>query len=320
MRHGLGAGLLASCGAGGYSQRMKGVIVAAGYGKRFLPATKTVPKELLPLIDRPAIEFVIEEFLGAGIREILIISSRRKQALEDYFDREVELESVFRAEGAQAKLEAIQPPNAEIQFVRQRKMMGTGHALLFAESFVGDSPFVVAYPDDLQRGGTPVAKLLVDAYTASGCSVLATMHDPPNLERYGVLSLAADGVHVDGIVEKPAPGSEPSREASLGRYLYTPELFPLLREGWDAHLAAAGASAEERALPPAACAVEGLPEYFHTYALNKLMQAGKVVFARIDGERLDTGSPAGYLRAILRYAAGRPDLVGVLREELERLR
>lgn len=298
---------------------MKGVIVAAGYGTRFLPATKTVPKELLPLIDRPAIDFVIDEFLAAGIREILIISSRRKHALEDYFDREVELESVFRSEGAAAKLEAVRPPNAEFQFVRQRKMLGTGHALMLAESFVGESPFVVAYPDDLQHGGTPPARLLREAYNATGCSVLATISDPPNLERYGVLSLAADGLHVEGIVEKPAPGTEPSREASLGRYLYTPELFPLLREGWQAHLAAAGVPADVQALPPAACAVEGVPEYFHTYALNKLMQAGKVVFARIDGERLDTGSPAGYLRAILRYAAGRPDLVDVLREELSRL-
>ena len=278
---------------------MKGLIVAAGYGTRFLPVTKTIPKEMLPLIDRPSIDFIVEEFVRSGVTEILIISSRRKKALEDYFDREVELETVFAREGAGGKMERIRVPEAEIFFVRQREMHGTGHALLLAEPFVGNEPFLVAYPDDLHFGEPPLASQLVAAYRETGCSVMATIHDPPDLERYGVLSLAEDGLHVTDIVEKPAPGTEPSREASIGRYLYTPDIFPFLREGWEAHTPGG--------------------EYYHTYALKKLMNANRVVYRRTGGLRLDTGAPAGYLQAILTYAAGRPDLAEVLEKEMRRL-
>ena len=281
---------------------MKGVIVAAGYGTRFLPVTKTVPKEMLPLIDTPSIEFIAREFIASGITEILVISSRRKRALEDYFDREVELESVFEREGATAKLEKIKPPEVSVTFVRQTEMRGTGHALLAARDFAGDDPVVVAYPDDLHFGEPPLAAQLIERWRETGASVLATLHDPPQLERYGVLALAADGLHVTDIVEKPAPGTEPSREASIGRYLYTPEFFGYLQEGWRRHLAA------------------GEPgEYYHVGALKALMADGRVVHSRIRGERIDTGAPAGYLRAILRHAAGDPQYREVLQSELGRL-
>ncbi|HUX21943.1 MAG TPA: UTP--glucose-1-phosphate uridylyltransferase [Spirochaetia bacterium] len=276
---------------------MKGIIVAAGYGTRFLPATKTVPKEMLPLIDKPSIAFIIEEFLASGITEILIISSRRKKILEDYFDREIELESVFQAEGSESKLEKIKPYKAKIYFVRQQEMLGTGHALLQAKSVVGNEPFVVAYPDDLHFGKKPLTKQLIEVFKETGCSVLSTIHDPPNLSRYGVLKLAQDNFHVDDIVEKPDPGSEPSREASIGRYLYTSELFTLLEEGWELHRGG---------------------EYYHTYALRQLMKQGKVVYRAIEGDRLDTGSPEGYLEAIIRYAASRKEYRSVLEEALER--
>lgn len=276
---------------------MKGIIVAAGYGTRFLPATKTVPKEMLPLIDKPSIAFIIEEFLASGITEILIISSRRKKILEDYFDREIELESVFQAEGSESKLEKIKPYKAKIYFVRQQEMLGTGHALLQAKSVVGNEPFVVAYPDDLHFGKTPLTKQLVEVFNETGCSVLSTIHDPPNLSRYGVLKLADDNFHVDDIVEKPDPGREPSREASIGRYLYTPELFTLLEEGWELHRGG---------------------EYYHTYALRQLMKQGKVVYRAIEGDRLDTGSPEGYLEAIIHYAASRKEYRKVLEEALDR--
>ena len=285
---------------------MKGLIVAAGYGTRFLPVTKTIPKEMLPLIDRPSIDFIVEEFVRSGITEILIITSRRKKTLEDYFDREIELEKVFTEEGAAAKLEKVRGPEAEIFFVRQREMLGTGHALLIAEPFTGDEPFVVAYPDDLHFGDTPLAAQLVSAYEETGCSVMATIHDPPNLERYGIIALAADGFHVTDIVEKPAPGTEPSREASIGRYLYTPDIFPFLREGWKAHTEAAASPGATK-------------EYYHTYALKKLMERNRVVYRRTEGLRLDTGAPEGYLRAILTYAARRPELLEVLKEEMRRL-
>ncbi len=276
---------------------MKGVIVAAGYGTRFLPATKTIPKEMLPLIDKPAIEFIIEEFASAGIKEILIISSRRKKSLEDYFDREVELEEVFRREGAEDKLKKIAPSDMEVFITRQREMRGTGHALLSARSFCGNEPFIVAYPDDLHFGEPPLALQLVEAYNKTGCSVMSSLHNPPNLERYGVLALANDGLHVTDIVEKPAPGTAPSKEASIGRYLFTPDIFTHLEHGWKDHLSGKNAN----------------KEYYHVYALKQLMDAGQVIYHPIKGERLDTGAPAGYLKAVLKYASRFPELAAEIK-------
>lgn len=279
---------------------MKGIIVAAGYGTRFLPVTKTIPKEMIPLVNVPSIQFIVDEFVNSGITDIVIISSRRKKVLEDYFDREVELETVFLREGKTKQLESVSPPNANIAFVRQQRMMGTGHALLQVKSWVGADACVVAYPDDLHIGKTPLASQLVKAYGETGCSVMATITERGDVSRYGVLKIAPDGRHVSAIVEKPAPGTEPSHEVSIGRYLYTPEFFALLEEGWALHLAAA-----EKAGKPAG-------EYFHIYALNKLMEAGKVVFCPTEGERLDTGEPAGYLDAVLRYADTVPELRAVI--------
>jgi UTP--glucose-1-phosphate uridylyltransferase len=207
---------------------MKGIIVAAGYGTRFLPVTKTIPKEMIPLVTVPSIQFIVDEFVGAGITDIVIISSRRKKVLEDYFDREIELESVFGQEGKAASLERIAPPKANIAFVRQQKMMGTGHALLQVKNWIGQDACVVAYPDDLHFGKEPLASQLVRKYNETGCSVLATITEPGDVSRYGVLSIADDGLHVNGIVEKPRTGTEPSHEVSIGRYLYTPEFFTLL--------------------------------------------------------------------------------------------
>lgn len=278
---------------------MKGVIVAAGYGTRFLPVTKTVPKEMLPLIDRPSIDFVIEEFVSSGIDEILIISSRRKKALEDYLDREMELEAVFAEQRAEEKLAKIVPTSAKVFFVRQQRMRGTGHALLAARPFVGHEPFVVAYPDDLHFGDPPLAKQLIDVYERTGCTVLATLHDPPDLNRYAALALAEDEFHVTGIVEKPAPGTEPSREASIGRFLYSDGFLDALAEGWERHT--------------------GDGEYFHVYGLERQIERQQVVHCRFSGERLDTGAPAGYLRALVRYASTIPEYRDTLKQEVDRM-
>ncbi|WP_041623082.1 UTP--glucose-1-phosphate uridylyltransferase [Spirochaeta thermophila] len=266
---------------------MKGVIVAAGYGTRFLPATKTVPKELLPLVDTPSLQFIIDEFTASGVDEILVISSRRKKALEDYLDREIELELALERAGKRDLLARIAPPRAHVFIVHQQEMRGTGHALLCARPFIGDEPFVVAYPDDLHFGNPPLTAQLIRTYRETGCCVLASIHDPPDLSRYGVLKLAQDGIHVEDMVEKPAPGTEPSREVSIGRYLFTPDVFPLLEEGWKAHTGG---------------------EYYHLYALRRLMAQGKVVHTRVEGKRIDTGEPSGYLEAILEYALTRDDL------------
>ncbi|MGA2547757.1 MAG: UTP--glucose-1-phosphate uridylyltransferase [Rectinemataceae bacterium] len=272
---------------------MKGVIIAAGYGTRFLPVTKTVPKELLPVGTRPSIAYVVDEFLASGIDEIIVVSSRRKKALEDYFDRDMELEEVFRREGRADKLALIERCRAKISFVRQTEMRGTGHALLQAKPFLGGEACVVAYPDDLHVGTPPLARQLIDQYEKTGKSVLATIYEPGDVSRYGVVGPAPDGLSVISFVEKPAAGTEPSHEVSIGRYLYTPEFFDLVEEGWGKHSGG---------------------EYFHAYALDRLIAAGKVAFKRASGTRLDTGDPAGYFEAILTDAAADP----VLRAVLER--
>ena len=154
---------------------MKGILIAAGYGTRCLPATKTVPKELLPVGCVPAIQFLVDELQKSGITELIVVSSRRKKALEDYFDREIELESVLTADGKTEALEKIAPPPVRVVFVRQERMMGTGHALLQVKDLVGDEPCVVAYPDDLHIGEPPLALQLIREYEKTGCSVLASV-------------------------------------------------------------------------------------------------------------------------------------------------
>ena len=278
---------------------MKGVIVTAGYGTRFLPVTKTIPKEMLPLITRPAIDFVVEELVASGITEILFITSRRKKSLEDYFDREIELEATFRAANDQKKLAAIAPPKATCYFVRQSEMRGTGHALLLARPFVGKEPFVVAYPDDLHFGSPPLSRQLIETWERTGCTVLATIHDPPDINRYGIIDIADDGLHVTGMVEKPAPGKEPSREASIGRFLYAPDFLDQLAVEWTRH---------------------GSGEFYHVPALLALARKGRAVYKRTEGERLDTGEPSGYLDAIIRYAETLPELKPTLDRALARHR
>ena len=278
---------------------MKAIILAAGYGTRCLPATKTVPKELLPIGCVPAIQFILDELVASGITDVAVVSSRRKKALEDYFDRDVELETALKAAGKDKELAKIAPPEINAVFVRQERMMGTGHALLSARAFIGDEPCVVVYPDDLHIGEPPLALQLVREHERTGCCVLSSIKIEGDVSRYGVLDVGADG-KVAAIVEKPLPGHEPSREVSIGRYLVTPEFFYYLEEGWRLHLEKANAEGRKPS------------EYYHIYALNKLMEQGKVVSKIVEGERLDTGDPAGYLDAILRYAETRPELRAAL--------
>jgi len=268
---------------------VRGVIVAAGYGTRFLPVTRVVPKELLPVVDRPAIDLVVDEFVEAGIREILLISSRRKRAIEDWFDHDIELESVFRREGATQKLDRAQPPDVSVTVVRQQQMRGTGHALLLARAFAGDDPVVVSFPDDL-FGAPNVTRQLIDRHRHTGGSVLAardlTGHD---VSRYGVMDVSgpADALMLDGIVEKPPRGEEPSHLVSLGRYLYTPDLFPLLAEGWERF--------------------EGR-EFYPMDALATLAARGRVAVEVVRSPHYDTGQPLGYLKTVIEHGLARPEL------------
>ncbi len=268
---------------------IKGVIVAAGYGSRFLPATKTVPKELLPLIDKPAISFIVDEFLAAGIRDILIITSRRKKALDDYFDRETELEAVFQAEGKADKLAKIQPPDGQIFFVRQQEMKGTGHALLLAKPFTGQDPFVVAYPDDIVFSKTSLSKQLIEAHQQTGGGILAVKDlVGQDVSRYGVVDPSSQGnpCGVNQLVEKPPTGEEPSTLVSYGRYLFTAELYEHLEAGLAQHQGG---------------------EYYHVGAINALAVRGRMFALDFEGDRLDTGEPMGFLEAVCRYSLTRPE-------------
>lgn len=279
---------------------IKGLIVAAGYGSRLLPVTRCVPKEMLPVVDRPAIDWVVQEFIDAGIRDILVITSRRKRSLEDWFDRDPELEAVFGREGAEGKLAKIVPPDASVQFVRQQRMQGTGHALMLAREFAGADPMVVAYPDDLFVGSPNASAQLVTEHERTGCSVLgARLVEPSEAHRYGILEVddrGDDGLRVRRIVEKPEPGTAPSNLASLGRYLFTPDLFPALDAGWRQHSAG---------------------EFFQTDALMRLAAANRLVARRLTATRYDTGTLQAYLEANVALALQDPRLGPGLRQRLK---
>jgi UTP--glucose-1-phosphate uridylyltransferase len=234
---------------------------------------------MLPLVTVPSIQLIIDEFVRAGILDILVISSRRKKALEDYLDREVELEEVFTREGKRAQLERIEPTRANSRVRAPAADDGDGARLLAARAWVGSDPCVVAYPDDLHMGETPLAAQLAAAWRETGCSVLASITEPGDVSRYGVLAIAKDGRRVDAIVEKPAPGAEPSHEVSIGRFLYTPEFFEFLEEGWKIHLE----EADRAGRAPG--------EYFHIYALNKLMAAGRWFTAQSPARGSTRASP-----------------------------
>jgi len=280
---------------------VKGVIVAAGYGSRLLPITRVVPKELLPLVDRPAIDFIIDEFVQAGITDVLLITSRRKRALEDWFDRDPELDAAFRADGATHKLERARPPAIRAYSVRQAQMGGTGDALRLVRSFAGDDPVVVAYPDDLFAGPN-VSSALIDAWSQTGASVLIAQDlSGTDVSRYGVLDAERDGdlLRVRGIVEKPAPGTEPSHWVTYGRYLYTPAFFERLEVHAAQHLA------------------HGQGELYPMGAMEDLARQGRLVSAILQGSRRDTGTTLGYVQAFVEEALARPDVGPELRDWLQ---
>lgn len=270
---------------------VKGVIVAAGYGSRFLPVTRVVPKELLPIIDRPAIDLVVQEFAEAGIEEVLVITSRRKKALDDWFDRDIELEGLF----PQKRLGV---PKIRATFVRQAEMKGTGHALLLARSFAGTDPVIVSFPDDL-FGPPNCSALLVAEHARTGCSVLATGDlTGQDVSRYGVVDAERgnDGLlWVKRVVEKPAPGTEPSHLVSWGRYLYTPEVFDALAEGLASH---------------------STGEYYATDAISALAARRRVTASVIPSERFDTGDRLGYLTTVIHFALQHEELGEPLRRWL----
>ncbi len=270
---------------------MIGMILAAGYGTRFLPATKTIPKEMIPLIDKPAIHFIIEEFVDSGIKDIVIITSRRKKPLEDYLDREIELETQITDPAKLEKINTIKN-GIKFYFIRQQKMGGTGDAVLLASKIIS-SPFVLAFPDDIVFSANPLAKQLIDVYHETHKNVLAVMNfDGQDVSPYGVVNPGvknkklSNPFSIKGIVEKPKPGTEPSSMISIGRYLLTSDIFTALED----------------------YKKDQKEEFYMTDALNQLSKIGRVLAYEFEGNRYDIGTPQGFMETITDYALSRKDL------------
>lgn len=212
----------------------KAVIPAAGLGTRFLPATKSQPKEMLPLVDKPAIQYVVEEAVGAGLEDILIITGRGKRTLEDHFDRSFELEHYLAASGKTDLLKEVQSVSGmgDIHYIRQRDPLGLGHAISVARRHVGDEPFAVLLGDDICGESSALLTQMIDVYERYGRSVIAVMEVPPeDASSYGIIEPdAVEGnlAQISSIVEKPDPADAPSNLAVIGRYLFTPEIFDAL--------------------------------------------------------------------------------------------
>ena len=281
----------------------KAVILAAGYGTRFLPATKAIPKEMLPLVDRPAIQHVVEEAVRAGLEQIVMVTAGAKRAVEDHFDRDLELEGWLERKGSAQQADEMRrlAEMVEIVCVRQKERLGIGHAVLMARSLVGDEPFALFFPDDIIESEVPAIKQLMDVFYRRGGSVLAVQRLPPEeLPHYGVIEpkpLEERVYQVLGIVEKPSASEAPSDLASVGRYVLTPAIFPAL----------------ERTPPGAGGEIQ------LTDGIGLLLGEESVFACRYEGERFDVGRPLGLLKASVSMALGRPDLGPELRRYLRDL-
>ncbi|RMB84026.1 UTP--glucose-1-phosphate uridylyltransferase GalU [Streptomyces shenzhenensis] len=271
----------------------KAVVPAAGLGTRFLPATKATPKEMLPVVDKPAIQYVVEEAAAAGLHDILMVTGRHKRAIEDHFDNAFELEQALATKGDTVRLDAVRDPArlADIHHIRQGDPLGLGHAVLCARRHVGDQPFAVLLGDDLiDPRETLLSRMLEvrDRYAGSVVALMAV--DPAQLHRYGCAAVEPTGedgvVRVTGLVEKPAPGAAPSSYAVIGRYVLDPAVFDVL----------------ERTEPGRGGEIQ------LTDALQELAAAGSVRGVVFDGLRYDTGDKADYLRTVVRLACDRADL------------
>jgi UTP--glucose-1-phosphate uridylyltransferase len=278
----------------------KAVIPVAGLGTRFLPATKAVPKELLPVVDRPALQYIVEEAARAGLGDVLMVTGRNKGAIEDYFDRHPELETALEKKGDEARLAAVHASTevAAVHFVRQGEARGLGHAVLQAAAFVGDEPFAVLLGDDLIDARDHLLEQMLEVQRRHGGSVIALLDvGRENIDKYGAVAVEPTDVGVDvvaitALVEKPPVEEAPSSLAIIGRYVLAPEVFAVLRE-----------------TPPGRGG-----EIQLTDALATLVQRGEplhgVVFT---GRRYDTGDRLDYLKAVVQLAVEREDLGPPLR-------
>jgi UTP--glucose-1-phosphate uridylyltransferase len=286
----------------------KAVFPAAGHGTRFLPATKAQPKEMLSLVDKPLIQYAVEEAVRSGIPNIIIVTGRGKSAIEDHFDVSFELEHVLEVREKHDLLAAVRSISEMINvaYVRQKEALGLGHAVLRARELVGDEPFAVVLSDDVIDAQTPCLRQLLDVYEAHGASVVALMEVPKeNVSAYGVVQ--AEPVRYNGgedrlfrirsLVEKPRPGEEPSNLAIIGRYVLTPDIFTSLE-----------ATGPGRG-----------GEIQLTDGLRHLLGTRPIYGYRFEGKRYDAGDKLGFLQATVEFALQRSDLGGAFRAYLKRL-
>ncbi|MER7515808.1 UTP--glucose-1-phosphate uridylyltransferase GalU [Streptomyces sp. NPDC126499] len=275
----------------------KAVIPAAGLGTRFLPATKATPKEMLPVVDKPAIQYVVEEAVSAGLDDVLMVTGRNKRPLEDHFDRNYELEEALVRKGDEERLAKVQESNelATMHYVRQGDPRGLGHAVLCAAPHVGDEPFAVLLGDDLIDPRDPLLARMLEVLGENGGSVVALMEvDPAQIHLYGCAAVDptgdADVVRITGLVEKPEPAEAPSNLAIIGRYVLDPAVFDVLRE-----------------TEPGRGGEIQLTDALQKMAVDERV-GGPVHGVVFKGRRYDTGDRGDYLRAIVRLACEREDL------------
>ncbi|HDF4623298.1 TPA: UTP--glucose-1-phosphate uridylyltransferase GalU [Staphylococcus aureus] len=276
----------------------KAIIPAAGLGTRFLPATKAMPKEMLPILDKPTIQYIVEEAARAGIEDIIIVTGRHKRAIEDHFDSQKELEMVLKEKGKSELLEKVQYSTelANIFYVRQKEQKGLGHAISSARQFIGNEPFAVLLGDDIVESEVPAVKQLIDVYEETGHSVIGVQEVPEaDTHRYGIINpLTKNGrqYEVKKFVEKPAQGTAPSNLAIMGRYVLTPEIFDYLKTQKE------GAGNEIQL----------------TDAIERMNNDNQVYAYDFEGERYDVGEKLGFVKTTIEYALKDDSM----REELTR--
>jgi UTP--glucose-1-phosphate uridylyltransferase len=283
----------------------KAVFPAAGLGTRFLPATKAQPKEMLPLVDKPLIQYVVEEALASGVDNIIIVTGRGKNAIEDHFDISFELEQMLKDRGKEELLEIVRQISsmAKISYVRQKQALGLGHAVLVARELVGEEPFAVMLGDDIIDSKVPCLKQMLEIYERyDGAPVIAVQEvEREAISRFGVIAgeeIAPQVFRISDMVEKPNPEEAPSNLAIIGRYLLTSDIFPLIEQ------TAAGVGGEIQI----------------TDALRMLAKRRPFYGYRFEGKRHDAGDKLGFLQATVEFALRRPDLGRPFREYLKSLK
>jgi UTP--glucose-1-phosphate uridylyltransferase len=281
-----------------FSPVTKAVVPAAGLGTRFLPATKATPKEMLPIVDKPAIQYVVEEAVSAGLSDVLLVTGRSKRSIEDHFDRAYELEEALNAKGDNERLAAVRESDelAIMHYVRQGEPKGLGHAVYCARQHVGHEPFAVLLGDDMIDARDPLLERMIEVRRRYGGNVVALMEvEPEQVSLYGCAAIEptedADVVRVTDLVEKPVPGEAPSQWIIIGRYVCDPAIFDVLEK-----------------TPPGRGGEIQLTDALLTLAQRPAAEGGPVHGVLFRGRRYDTGNKLDYLRTVVQFAADRPDL------------